>query len=61
MANKYGPVPGSAETYCAKILKSNFQGNLRDEIVITTKAGYTMWNLNFTLFNSHFVETHGCA
>jgi L-glyceraldehyde 3-phosphate reductase len=44
LANNYGPVPGSAETNFGKILKNNFQGNLRDEIIITTKAGYTMWN-----------------
>jgi L-glyceraldehyde 3-phosphate reductase len=44
LANNYGPVPGSAETNFGKILKNNFRGNLRDEIVITTKAGYTMWN-----------------
>ena len=43
MANNYGPVPGSAEENFGKILKNNFQGNLRDEIIITTKAGYTMW------------------
>jgi L-glyceraldehyde 3-phosphate reductase len=43
LANNYGPVPGSAETNFGKILKNNFQGNLRDEIVITTKAGYGMW------------------
>jgi L-glyceraldehyde 3-phosphate reductase len=33
----------SAETNFGKILENNFQGNLRDEIVISTKAGYTMW------------------
>lgn len=44
LANNYGPVPGSAETNFGRILKNNFQGNLRDEIVITTKAGYTMWD-----------------
>jgi L-glyceraldehyde 3-phosphate reductase len=44
LANNYGPVPGSAETNFGKILKNNFQGNLRDEIVISTKAGYGMWN-----------------
>ena len=43
LANNYGPVPGSAEENFGKILKNNFQGNLRDQIVITTKAGYTMW------------------
>lgn len=44
LANNYGPVPGSAETNFGKILKNNFQGNLRDKIVISTKAGYTMWD-----------------
>ena len=44
LANNYGPVPGSAETNFGKILKNNFQGNLRDEIVISTKAGYGMWD-----------------
>jgi L-glyceraldehyde 3-phosphate reductase len=43
LANNYGPIPGSAETNFGKILKNNFQGNLRDEIVISTKAGYKMW------------------
>ncbi|QBN20350.1 aldo/keto reductase [Flavobacterium nackdongense] len=43
LANNYGPIPGSAETNFGKILKNNFQGNLRDEIVISTKAGYGMW------------------
>ena len=44
LANNYGPIPGSAETNFGKILKNNFKGNLRDEIVISTKAGYTMWD-----------------
>ncbi len=44
LANNYGPVPGSAETNFGKILKNNFQGNLRDELIISTKAGYTMWD-----------------
>ncbi|MEZ7505288.1 aldo/keto reductase [Flavobacterium sp. Arc2] len=43
LANNYGPVPGSAETNFGKILKNNFQGNLRDQMVISTKAGFTMW------------------
>jgi L-glyceraldehyde 3-phosphate reductase len=43
LANNYGPIPGSAETNFGKILKNNFQGNLRDEMVISTKAGYKMW------------------
>ncbi|GGF12210.1 aldo/keto reductase [Flavobacterium limi] len=44
LANNYGPVPGSAETNFGKILWHNFHGNLRDEIIISTKAGYTMWD-----------------
>jgi L-glyceraldehyde 3-phosphate reductase len=44
LANNYGPIPGSAETNFGKILKNNFQGNLRDKIVISTKAGYGMWD-----------------
>lgn len=44
LANNYGPIPGSAETNFGKILKNNFQGNLRDEIIISTKAGYKMWD-----------------
>ena len=44
LANNYGPIPGSAETNFGKILKNNFQGNLRDELIISTKAGYTMWD-----------------
>jgi L-glyceraldehyde 3-phosphate reductase len=44
LANNYGPVPGSAEINFGKILKNNFKGNLRDHIVVSTKAGYTMWD-----------------
>ncbi|MDN3674169.1 aldo/keto reductase [Flavobacterium branchiarum] len=44
LANNYGPVPGSAEENFGKILWHNFQGNLRDQIVVSTKAGYTMWD-----------------
>jgi L-glyceraldehyde 3-phosphate reductase len=44
LANNYGPIPGSAESNFGKILKNNFQGNLRDELVISTKAGYKMWD-----------------
>jgi len=43
LANNYGPEPGSAEENFGKILKANFTGNLRDELVISTKAGFTMW------------------
>jgi L-glyceraldehyde 3-phosphate reductase len=43
LANNYGPEPGSAEENFGKILKQDFKGNLRDEIIISTKAGYRMW------------------
>jgi len=43
LANNYGPVPGSAEENFGKILKQDFSGNLRDELIISSKAGYHMW------------------
>ena len=42
LANNYGPVYGSAEENTGRILKEDF-GPYRDELVITTKAGYDMW------------------
>lgn len=42
LANNYGPEPGSAERNFGRILKEDFQG-LRDELIISTKAGYVMW------------------
>ena len=42
LANNYGPPPGAAEETFAKILRSDFSGH-RDELVISTKAGYRMW------------------
>jgi L-glyceraldehyde 3-phosphate reductase len=43
LANNYGPEPGSAEENFGKILKKDFTGNLRDELIISSKAGYHMW------------------
>ncbi|TWV99165.1 L-glyceraldehyde 3-phosphate reductase [Chitinophaga pinensis] len=43
LANNYGPVPGSAEENFGAILRKDFTGNLRDELIISTKAGYHMW------------------
>lgn len=43
LANNYGPAPGSAEENFGRILKRDFTGHLRDEMIISTKAGYTMW------------------
>ena len=44
LANNYGPVPGSAEENFGTILKKDFTGFLRDELIISSKAGYTMWD-----------------
>lgn len=42
LANNYGPPPGSAEETFGKLLKADFS-SYRDELIISTKAGYTMW------------------
>ena len=42
LANNYGPPPGSAETAFGDILKTDF-ANYRDELIISSKAGYDMW------------------
>src|ERR1700693_4587098 len=42
LANNYGPPPGSAELAFGDILRGDFRG-FRDELVISTKAGYNMW------------------
>src|SRR6201995_1323601 len=43
LANNYGPPPGSAEENFGRILKQDFQG-YRDELIISSKAGYKMWD-----------------
>lgn len=42
LANNYGPVPGAAEENFGRILEKGL-GEYRDELVISTKAGYDMW------------------
>ncbi len=42
LANNYGPVYGAAETNFGRILKKDFK-SYRDELIISTKAGYDMW------------------
>jgi L-glyceraldehyde 3-phosphate reductase len=42
LANNYGPPPGSAEENFGRILKHDFHG-YRDQLIISTKAGYYMW------------------
>jgi L-glyceraldehyde 3-phosphate reductase len=43
LANNYGPPPGSAEENFGLILKKDFSA-YRDELIISSKAGYTMWD-----------------
>jgi L-glyceraldehyde 3-phosphate reductase len=42
LANNYGPPPGSAEESFGRILAADFSG-YRDEMIVSTKAGYLMW------------------
>jgi L-glyceraldehyde 3-phosphate reductase len=42
LANNYGPPAGSAETAFGDILRTDFAGH-RDELIVSTKAGYEMW------------------
>lgn len=42
LANNYGPPPGSAEAAFGRILREDFAGH-RDELLISSKAGYNMW------------------
>ena len=42
LANNYGPPPGSAEEAFGEILRTDFAGH-RDELIISSKAGYRMW------------------
>jgi L-glyceraldehyde 3-phosphate reductase len=43
LANNYGPPPGSAETTFGRIFKEDFK-RFRDELIISTKAGWKMWD-----------------
>ncbi len=42
LANNYGPPPGSAEETFGRILRTDLAA-YRDELIISSKAGYTMW------------------
>ena len=43
LGNNYGPPPGSAESNFGRILREDFMA-YRDELIISSKAGYTMWD-----------------
>lgn len=51
LANNYGPKPGAAESNFGRILKNNLSG-YRDELLISTKAGYDMWEGPYGNFGS---------
>lgn len=51
LANNYGPPPGAAEENFGRMLASDFR-NYRDEMIISTKAGYTMWDGPYGDFGS---------
>lgn len=51
LANNYGPAPGSAEKNTGRLLRENFS-NYRDELIISTKAGYDMWQGPYGNFGS---------
>ena len=55
LANNYGPNPGSAERNFGQILKDGL-GAYRDEMIISTKAGYGMWDGPYGDFGS---RAHG--
>ncbi|KUL30992.1 L-glyceraldehyde 3-phosphate reductase [Actinoplanes awajinensis] len=51
LANNYGPPPGSAETNFGRILNGDLKHH-RDELIISSKAGYTMWDGPYSDFGS---------
>ena len=51
LANNYGPEPGSAEKNCGRLLREYF-GHHRDELIVSTKAGYEMWTGPYGDFGS---------
>ncbi len=51
LANNYGPPPGSAELNVGRLLAKEFKG-YRDELIISTKAGYAMWDGPYGDFGS---------
>ena len=51
LANNYGPPAGSAETAFGEILRTDFK-NYRDELIISSKAGYNMWDGPYGEFGS---------
>lgn len=59
LANNYGPPPGSAETAFGEILRTDFKG-YRDELIISSKAGYLMWDGPYGEFGSRKYLISSC-
>jgi L-glyceraldehyde 3-phosphate reductase len=59
LANNYGPPPGSAEEAFGEILRNDFEG-LRDELLISSKAGYLMWDGPFGEWGSRKYLVASC-
>jgi len=59
LANNYGPPPGSAEENFGKIMKSDLK-RYRDEMVITSKAGWEMWPGPYGNFGSRKYLISSC-
>ncbi len=59
IANNYGPPPGSAEDRVGRILGADFADH-RDELIISSKAGYTMWDGPYGDFGSRKYMLASC-
>ncbi len=59
LANNYGPPPGSAEEAFGEILRTDFRG-YRDELIISSKAGYKMWPGPYGEFGSRKYLISSC-
>ena len=59
LANNYGPPAGSAEESFGKILKTDFK-TFRDELFISSKAGYDMWPGPYCEFGSQKYLIYSC-
>ncbi|GGE57250.1 glyceraldehyde 3-phosphate reductase [Actibacterium pelagium] len=59
LANNYGPPPGSAEEAFGEILRTDFAG-YRDELIISSKAGYRMWPGPYGEFGSRKYLISSC-
>lgn len=59
LANNYGPPPGSAESFFGTVIDSDLR-QYRDEMIISTKAGYDMWKGPYGNFGSRKYLVSSC-